>query len=262
VAARTSIPIVWLKGAALAWQHPAGFGVRGMGDLDVLVPSEAALELHAALRAAGWRGDAADASYAQHHHLPPLSHGDDVRVELHTGLLMPGHPFRSADGRDWLARAGEVTTPEGTVRVLPPVWHLVYAALHWAWASEAMIGSWQWLHDAEWLGSLIGGAEGWQGVKAAAADLGSESVVGWALWFAAAHGVGGIPTDVINALRARRVVGDAVLEREWVARAWVGGGAVRSVRWTRLLWRRSLGAVARDPRRLPWALGRGALTGG
>jgi hypothetical protein len=255
VAAECHVPMLWLKGAAIAQQHLAGFGVRGMGDLDVLVSESDAGRLREGLLATGWRTAVGDPSYEAHHHLPPLTHGPDVRLELHTELFMPGHPFVCASGPEWLARG--VAGPLGGT-VLPPTWHLVHAAVHWAWSSEGMVGSWQWLHDADWLTSRSGSDAFWQEVVEASRAMEAEPVVGWALWTARALGVVGVPAEVVTALRSVRL-GQPMVEREWIARAWVAGGPVRSVRWTRLLWRRAMGPVARDSRTLPWMLGRGAL---
>jgi hypothetical protein len=37
----SAVPVLWLKGAALAMQRTEGFSVRGMGDADLLVaPAE------------------------------------------------------------------------------------------------------------------------------------------------------------------------------------------------------------------------------
>ena len=50
------VPGLWLKGAALAMQSPAQFGVRGMGDLDLLVAPADHDRARQVLLSAGWSG--------------------------------------------------------------------------------------------------------------------------------------------------------------------------------------------------------------
>src|SRR5574341_1546897 len=96
--AAEGIEVVLLKGAALASTVYQSFLERPMGDLDLLVAEEDAQRAHSIMQAAGWMWDEAAypfSRYADHHHLPPLDDaaGTGVRLELHTGIAIDGHPF-------------------------------------------------------------------------------------------------------------------------------------------------------------------------
>jgi hypothetical protein len=154
--AAAEVPVLWLKGAALAMQRAEGFGVRGMGDLDLLVAPADQERARAALSAAGWTAPAT-AGYDVHHHDAPMVRPGGVCLELHTALFPPNHPFTSDSAALWLSRGREVRWGERRVRVLPMPWHVVHASTHWAWNHNGTVGSWQYLHDMHRL------TDGWQG---------------------------------------------------------------------------------------------------
>jgi hypothetical protein len=67
-------------------------------------------------------------------------------------------------------------------------WHLVHAAVHRVWSSEAMVGTWRWLHDTEWLSSINGTLRFWEEVVQASRTIRAAPVIGWALATASAIG--------------------------------------------------------------------------
>ncbi|HEX9944543.1 MAG TPA: nucleotidyltransferase family protein [Thermoanaerobaculia bacterium] len=83
-AAGLSIPLAFLKFAALEGGGVLAAGSRGACDVDVLAPEERTGELWRALAAAGWRG-AEGPGYE--HQLPALASAEGGTVEVHRVLL-------------------------------------------------------------------------------------------------------------------------------------------------------------------------------
>ncbi len=254
------ITVLWLKGAALAMQHPAGFSVRGMGDLDLLVDPAQLEAARLALRAAGWADGEAPDAYLSHHHDAPMVRRGGLRLELHSSLFIPGHPFAPESASVWLSRAKRIDWGARAVHVLPATWHVVHASIHWAWSHEGEVGSWQYLHDMQLLTSSWepGGPE-WQAVQRHAELLGAARPVGWALWTAAR--LAGVPIDdaTLDRLRPRPELGRGLTEREWVLRAFMSPASSPSVSWSRFWWRRAMAGLGRSGGAWPWALGHGAV---
>lgn len=126
------VPVVLLKGSAfLAAGLEAGRG-RLVGDLDILVPSEALSQVEAALIDAGWEWLKADA-YDQHyyrtwmHELPPLIHRDrDAMIDVHHTIL----PLTSRPTPDSTAMIAESVPLENGLRILCPEDMVIHAAAH------------------------------------------------------------------------------------------------------------------------------------
>ncbi len=254
------IAVLWLKGAALSMRHTAGFSLRGMGDLDLLVDS---VNLEAARRAlsdAGWTAGGSPEEYHSHHHDAPMFWRGGLRLELHSALFTPGHPFAQEPASVWLHRAEHVSWGARTVRLLPVPWHVVYASVHWAWSHEGEIGTWQYLHDMHVLASLWDRAgTGWESVAEHAEAIGAARPVGWALW--AASRVTALPVDdaTLARLRGGPELGRAMAEREWVVRMFHSPASSPSISWNRFWWRRAMDGLGSANRAWPWALGRAAL---
>ncbi len=153
------IEAVVLKGGALAHTLYPDPGERSMSDLDLLVPPERAGAARRALTSAGWR-QAEDRypeeNYRRHYHLPPLldEGGSGVALEIHTGLLLPGHPFALEPGTV-RGRARTASLDGRPLRVPHPVDHLVYLCLHFAWGHTLQSGAWRTARDA----AVLAGAE-------------------------------------------------------------------------------------------------------
>ncbi len=257
------IDALWLKGAAMAMQHSAGFSLRGMGDLDVLVEPAQLAPARVALRQAGWSDGAEPASYASHHHDAPMLRPGGLRLELHTALFPPGHPFTQEPARAWLDRARQVHWQGRVARVLPAAWHLIHASTHWAWSHAGEIGSWQYLHDVPLLSSewTLGGPE-WNDVHKSSERLGASRPVGWALWTAARLSSATIDEPLLERLRGRPEFGRPLTEREWVLRAFSSPASSPSVAWSRFWWRRAMAGLGNESGAWPWALGRGTIEAG
>ncbi len=253
--AEARVPVLWLKGAALAMQSPAGFGVRSMGDLDLLVAPSDRARVHAALAGAGWSSPTVP-GYDDHHHGAPYIRPGGLRLEVHSALFPPNHPFAHEPASDWVARGVQMQWGPRRVLVLPPAWHVVHASTHWAWSHEGTVGSWQYLHDIHRLtaGWAPDGSE-WELVIRHARQIGAALPVGWAAW--SARQLVGLDVSelVISRLRGRlHLMGMA--ERQWVLAAFHSPAASPSVRWSRFWWRRAMHGLGDAGGRWPWALGR------
>jgi hypothetical protein len=101
---QAGMPTVPLKGIDAVFADLYGdAAVRTMGDLDVLVPADAATRAAAVLDDLGYRP--AGTAPPDHHHLPALGLPGRVGVvELHTALQPPGDP-RTLDAASVLERA-------------------------------------------------------------------------------------------------------------------------------------------------------------
>lgn len=145
------IPIVLLKGAALARSVYHSVVDRPMLDLDVLVPAsqtKAARELAMSLGWV-WKHDRRYAPFfSTHHHLPPFRDGRGTRalLELHTGLFPVGHPF-GLEAAEVFSRAIRARGYSSGVSVPSPEDHLVYLCGHWVWSHMMNGGAWRALRD-------------------------------------------------------------------------------------------------------------------
>ena len=133
--ARESIRPIVLKGAALVGRLYPQVALRTLGDLDLLVRPEEIAGADGILHDRNYRQPEATHRarfYAAHHHaapyVPPQGY---LRVELHTGLIHPGHGL-SLDLDGLRARAREVSFGAATARVLCPEDQMIHASLHMA----------------------------------------------------------------------------------------------------------------------------------
>jgi Uncharacterised nucleotidyltransferase len=257
---RNGIRALWLKGAALAMQSADEFSLRSMGDLDVLVAPGEHSAARAALAAAGWHG-AADQSYAAHHHDAPLFWRAGIRLELHSGLIPPGHPFADGSAEDWIGRGVSRQWGTRTVTVLPGFWHLVHTSVHWAWSHEGAIGTWQYLHDLLWLTrDWAADSPEWTELSWAAADIGAQRPVGWGLWTGSRLCDARIDEAVVEQLRGGTRGLAGVAERAWVLRALHTPMASPSVAWSRYWWRKAMRGLGDADEAWPWTAGRTAIS--
>jgi len=149
---REGIEFVLLKGAALA-NTVYSFIERPMGDIDMIVAPSDAERAHAVARAAGWTWDAATfpvSRYAGHHHLPPLDDcaGTGIRLELHTGIAIEGHPFAIAF--EELRSRGRAVQVGSATATVPSAEHLlVHECVHFAWSHVLSFGSWRTVRDVK-----------------------------------------------------------------------------------------------------------------
>lgn len=247
------IDVLLLKGAALAHRGYALFTERPMGDLDLLVEPGTAERAWAALREHGWSWDAERypaEPYETIHHLPPLTDARETgaRLEVHFGVLPPGHAFRF--GADDLRRgAAEVWIEGHRARVPRPVPHLLHLCLHFAWSHQLVRDAWRTFRDVDVLARIED--FDWRDVLAAARASGAERCCYWTLRLARELGGVAVPEDMLEELRPA-LPGPI---RERLARHYALGlfpteAGCPSVALRRLLWR--LGVHPGGDDREPW----------
>jgi hypothetical protein len=153
--AERRIPAVLLKGAAIASGLPGGFRDRPMGDLDVLVPEEAAAGVHELALTIGWAMPERRLSpemYRDLHHLLPLDAADGMGfgLEIHTDIFPDWNPFRFSALDVW--RDSEaVARPGWEGKVLVPSLHhqFLHTCLHFAWSHCFARGTWRMIGDLD-----------------------------------------------------------------------------------------------------------------
>jgi len=132
-----SVHVVLLKGISLCQRIYPAAHLRMMGDIDLLVPAGLQGEMETVLRRLGYvqRSTQLPEFYARHHHSMPFVHpGQNVVVEVHTGLFPPGTQL--ADARlfkpeSFLGRCLPDEFRGYRVQRLDAETELAYLAAHW-----------------------------------------------------------------------------------------------------------------------------------
>lgn len=243
ILAREGIDVVLLKGAALATTIYPSFIDRPMGDLDLLVAPEDAERAHVAARAAGWTWDAATfprARYAGHHHLPPLDDaaGTGVRLEVHTGIAIDGHPF-ALTLADMRTRWRRVQIGEASAFVPCPEHLLLHEAVHFAWSHVLSFGAWRTSRDIQLL--ALRGAIDWDLFVEECRQHRAESCAYWTLVLARLLSGAQVPDSVLE--RTRPQIGSfthRILERHFIYHLLPIESEWPSQRLRRSLWERAI----------------------
>lgn len=243
ILAHERIEVVLLKGAALATTVYASFIDRPMGDLDLLVAPDAAERAHVAVRAAGWTWDEATfprARYASHHHLPPLDDaaGTGVRLELHTGIAIDGHPFALtlADMRE---RWRSVRVGDASAFVPCPEHLLLHEAVHFAWSHVLSFGAWRTARDIQLIAQRSG--IDWDLFVEDAHRHRAETCAYWTLTLARLLAGAEVPDSVLQ--RTRPQIGSLtqhLLERHFIYHLLPIESEWPSQRLRRSLWERAI----------------------
>jgi hypothetical protein len=132
---RVEIPVVVLKGAALALTIYEDIGLRPMCDIDLLLPEAKCLQAVNALETLGYeQEDIADVGWELRerldHHRVMCSETAVAPVELHWRLL-GGPGFKYAASPDWFWQQAQSWKREGgELRVLSPAANLLYLSAH------------------------------------------------------------------------------------------------------------------------------------
>jgi len=166
---RAGVPLLFLKGAALATTVYPRFSDRPMGDLDVLVPRDRSKDAVAVARATGWMESARAPEHSffeGHQHLRPMSDGSalGIGLDLHLHILPSHAPFRLTPDDLWgsavpaseVAGGASVSAPAGGGNPLPgdvPALELLllHVCLHFAWSHAFAVGAWKAFRDVHWL---------------------------------------------------------------------------------------------------------------
>lgn len=199
------IPVVLLKGAAVARSSYRSAAERPMSDLDLLVPVERAAQAFEIALANGWTQSeymVLEDFYARHHHLPPLrdAAAQDVALELHTDVLAAGHPFRFGAADVWDRAYCPDARDDARV---PSVTHqALHLCVHFAWSHMLAHGAWRAFRDLHQLASR--GGLNWHGLADEARARHASSACYWTLYLAGELGGIAVPPDAMAMLRPAR----------------------------------------------------------
>lgn len=230
-----------LKGAAFGASVYDSFADRPMVDVDVLVRKEDVVRARSAIVGAGWQADVdpvlADL-LSDHHHLPPFldPNGLGLRLELHTSLLPPGHPFAIEESEVWHEASRADARFSGAL--IPSPRHLLYhAGVHFAWAHAMQFGAWRTFRD---IGALIRStAIDWEEFVAFAKLGRAASACAWMLRLSQRLSATPVPPGVVARLRAPTPeIVQRAIERHFLATIAPGEGPpCPSTLVAQMLWR-------------------------
>ena len=233
------IEVTLLKGAAIALTVYRRFEDRPMADIDLLVDPARASEAHELMQQNGWKletgGYPLDA-WDTHHHLPPLldTSGSGLRLELHVGLLPPGHGFQF--DLPALRTRSPVLDAEGIQASVPDLHMLaVHAAIHFAWCHKFMTGGTNVFRD---LNAIERTADfSWEKFVALANQTRSQAACYWTLRLAKGLTDLAVPEAVLSTLAPS--IGEpllCVLERHFAQLALHSESACPSATLRHRLW--------------------------
>ena len=196
------IPVMLMKGSALAVTRYGSFSARPMGDLDLLVRESQVRDAWNLLRGAGWspEREGVDAFYEEHQHLCPLvaPGGANVVVELHRCLLYPHGPFQLPESDVWAA-ATPVEVGGCRAWVPSPEYLALHLCIHFAWSHQMQFGLARTIRD---LGALSAAVD-WERLAQLARATRAESCCYWTLRLAASLGGVPVPSDLLASLAPR-----------------------------------------------------------
>ncbi|MFM9937252.1 MAG: nucleotidyltransferase family protein [Novosphingobium sp.] len=198
------IPVILLKGTALAAAGLDAARGRQIGDLDILVPRDRLDEAEAALLKAGWEwvkpDPYDDAYYRRHmHELTPLIHRErDRMIDVHHTIL----PLTARVRPDATALIADAVALGNGLSILCPEDMLIHSVVH-LFADGDLAGGVRNLWDIDRLIREHADAEGyWQRLRTHSALHGTTRHLSRALRLA--HHLFGTPVDPWLAWEARR----------------------------------------------------------
>ena len=134
----SAVPVLWLKGAALAMQRAEGFSVRGMGDADLLVAPADQARARTALSAAGWTTPAVQ-GYERHHHDAPCSRALTAAPACTPLPSPPSSPRRALAGHPYPAAAINAQQHSSTAHPPANMWGVVAYRYALLTSSQALV---------------------------------------------------------------------------------------------------------------------------
>ncbi len=125
------IPIVWLKGAALACSVYEAFWMRQMVDIDVLVPFSRREQANVAMLEAGYKPYQRVQQEISHHYVYLGHESSSVAVEVHYHLVSQHILPMTDEALEWFwSQTTWIESPLGQICVLKPEATLLHLALH------------------------------------------------------------------------------------------------------------------------------------
>ncbi len=129
--AENQLPVIALKGLALAKKTYGDIALRPMSDIDLLLKKEDLIKAGRILLALGYRQDFPDweSSVKAYHHLPPFTNKNGTLIELHWNIVTPDSPIKvDVDGL-W-QRACRITVDNIKVLALAPEDLFLHLCIH------------------------------------------------------------------------------------------------------------------------------------
>jgi hypothetical protein len=238
------VPVLLLKGAALAVSGYGGFTERPMSDLDLLIHPSDKQRARQAVIDAGWPETSDPVLHEllrDQHHMPPFMDPEQtgLRIELHTAFLPSEHPFEFDSERMWHG-AGEAPARFRGASVPSHVHLLLHASLHFAWSHTMRFGAWRTFRDVSLLASKAD--LDWEALISIASRARAATSCYWTLRLAQRLSGADVPDDVLA--RLRPPTPDALLnalERHVIVGIAPGEGPpCPSAKLGNLLWRAAL----------------------
>lgn len=259
----TGIPVMLLKGAAVAHLVFADFTERPMSDIDLLVHPDDVSRAHSALISVGWAPRFSpdfDGWYAGMHHLPPLTDARSpalqVGLDLHTQLFPEQRNPFSFEAADMWREARQIED-------LPPGCHssslenhLLHSSLHHAWSHRLSAAGWRTFRDTSAIAALPGFQ--WSEFVERVDRSGARTPIYWSLSMARALAGARVPDVVLQRLRPqRRKAIINLLERHFVHEAVEAERLCPSDRLRTMIWVAAMDGSARirvaaEPDHRPW----------
>jgi hypothetical protein len=251
--AAAGIPVMLLKGAALATTVYGSFAARPMGDLDVLVPPDQANRAWQLLVDAGWRKEfeGGAAFYEGHHHLAALvdPKGLGIVLEIHRAILPPSGPFLLDEAELW---RDATAVPLGTNEALVPSreHQLLHLCAHFAWSNMLASGLGRTARDVAAL--LDAGPLDWESFTALAQRARAGTCAFWTISMARALARAPVPQSALQRLRPRQpAMATNALQRALIASALLG--ACPSISVQQWMWKAAIQpARSGHANALPW----------
>lgn len=234
------IPVVLLKGAAVGAIADPTFCARPMSDLDLLVREADVGAARDAVIATGWRETDDQRLHRLmrgQHHLPPFSDPQlaGLRLELHTAILAPDHPFSLSMDQVW-SLATPAGSPFAGASVLPLPHTVLHSAVHFAWQHSMTFGAWRTFRGV----ALMLRVPGWQWgpFVELAQRTKARTACYWTLRLAERLCGIGVPREILNALAPPNAAWVMrALDRHFIAQLVSGESpASPSSRVSRWLW--------------------------
>ncbi|MDD8025695.1 MAG: nucleotidyltransferase family protein [Acidobacteriota bacterium] len=126
-----NLPVIALKGLALAESIYGDIALRPMSDMDLLVKKEDLIRAGRILLTLGYKQDlpAWESMLDIYHHLPPFTNPRGTMIELHWNIVAPDIPIQVDLAGLW-ERASMIRIDRGEVLALSPEDSLLHLSLH------------------------------------------------------------------------------------------------------------------------------------
>jgi hypothetical protein len=197
-----NVPVIPLKGVYLAEKVYGNIGLRGMIDIDLLVPRQQLSQALKVLQGSGYRPIhpfQIEAECRVRHHLPPLYKDGGHTTELHWTLAPPPAPFKIPIDRVWQNTHRGRLTGEA-IQELTPEDLLLHLCLHAAYLDFFSTGL-RPLCDIAWTVQTFQEQIDWQKLIRQARQWGVERCAWLALMVAVQLLQAPVPADLLESLQ-------------------------------------------------------------